>query len=199
MPFVALAKPMGHDGPTERISIWEYRNPRSDLIGFDLTCPLCGERMSVRQPFGVVAHFWHPDGCVGGEGESLEHEIGKNEVRKYLYKSPDYKGASIDLEHWFADVRRRADVYVKRADGSAEVHEIQLSATTPGELKERTDDYSRSGISNIIWWLGGNADNEINRSWCKSYLGYVGSITSVIRTETATVYDSETRVGETEF
>ncbi len=176
MPFIALASPKGNPNKKERVAIYNYKNPRSELSSdkYDLTCPLCGERMSVRQQAGVVAHFWHPEGCTGAsEGESIEHEIGKDAIRDYLQKSPLYKGAQIDFEHWFPDVRRRADVYVKLADGGIEVHEIQLAAITPDELEKRTRDYFLAGVNDVHWWLGGNANNERNQKWCKDFFGYV--------------------------
>lgn len=173
MPFIALATKKGEPDSKVRIAIYNYKNPRSELAGYELTCPLCGERMSVRQPNGVVAHFWHPEGCIGGEGESLEHEIGKDAIRSFLQSTETYRGATVDFEHWFADVRRRADVYVQLPDGGVEVHEMQLSPITPEELKKRTDDYFSVGVNDVHWWLGGNADNDRNRKWCRDYLGYV--------------------------
>jgi len=175
MPFVAIASPKGQPDKKQRVAIYNYKNPRAELSSdkYDLTCPLCGERMSVRQPIGVVAHFWHPEGCVGGEGESIEHEVGKDAIRNFLLKAEPYKGANIDFEYWLADVRRRADVYVRLPDGGVEVHEMQLAPITPDELKERTNDYFSAGVNDVHWWLGGNADNDRNRQWCRDNLGYV--------------------------
>jgi competence CoiA-like predicted nuclease len=87
--------------------------------------------------------------------------------------SEEYRGAAIDFEYWFPDIRRRADVYVKLPDGGAEVHEIQLAKITPEELKKRTDDYFQAGVNDVHWWLGGDADNDRNRQWCRDNLGYV--------------------------
>lgn len=176
MPFVAIASPKGQPDNKQRVAIYNFRNPRAELSSdkYDLVCPLCGERMSVRQPNGVVAHFWHPDGCIGGgEGESIEHEVGKDAIRNFLLTAEQYNGAEVDFEHWFADVRRRADVYVKLPDGGIEVHEMQLAQITPEELQKRTNDYFAAGVNDVHWWLGGNADNERNRKWCRDALGYV--------------------------
>jgi competence CoiA-like predicted nuclease len=173
-----LASPKGQPEQKQRVAIYNFKNPRSELSSdkYDLTCPLCGERMSVRQGDINVPHFWHPEGCIGGEGgegETLEHVIGKDALRHMIETSEEYRGAAIDFEYWFPDIRRRADVYVKLPDGGAEVHEIQLAKITPEELKKRTDDYFQAGVNDVHWWLGGDADNDRNRQWCRDNLGYV--------------------------
>lgn len=175
MPFVAIASPKGQPDKKQRVAIYNYKNPRAELSSdkYELTCPLCGERMSVRQQRGVVAHFWHPEGCVGGEGESIEHEMGKDAIREYLLMAEEYRGAEIDFEYWFSDVRRRADVYVRLPDGGIEVHEMQLAPISPDELKQRTDDYFSAGVNDVHWYLGGKANNDSNKQWCKVYLSHI--------------------------
>lgn len=174
MPFVAIASPKGQPDKKQRVVIYSFKNPRAELSGYDLACPLCGACMSVRQGDINIPHFWHPEGCTGGgEGESLEHEVGKDAIYHFLLKSEQYKGANIDFEHWFDSVRRRADVFVKLPDGGSEVHEMQLAYITPEELQARTNDYFRSGVNDVHWWLGGKANNDRNKQWCKDNLGYI--------------------------
>lgn len=175
MPFAAIATPKNGQGQEHRVAIYQYKNPRADLAEYDLTCPLCGAAMTVRQGDINVPHFWHPDGCSGsgGEGESLEHEVGKDAIYHFLLKAEQYKGAHIDFEHWFDSVRRRADVFVKLADGGSEVHEMQLAYITTEELRDRTNDYFRAGVNDVHWWLGGKANNDRNKQWCKDNLGYI--------------------------
>jgi competence CoiA-like predicted nuclease len=88
----------------------------------------------------------------------------------------EYRGARIFKEFWLANVERRADICVIFPDGCTEIHEVQLARTTVDSLEERTNDYLRAGASDIVWWFGGQADNQNNKVWAKGKLGGYGEL-----------------------
>lgn len=154
----------------ELVYIYEYENPRKELVKDDLECHLCGGEIIIKAGLVRIKHFSHkpnsPCGCdYERQPESYEHlffkrllstEIG-NEFSEYL-------GVKPRLEYPIHEVRRIADIVFEFPSGWLVAHEIQLSHITIEDLEKRTNDYRNAGVD-IIWWLGNRADTELNRKW----------------------------------
>jgi competence CoiA-like predicted nuclease len=180
MPFIAVRK-----ATSERIDITQIRFPKAELKRGEIVCQICGADLIIRdrhfrKGVPIRSHFAHLGNCNGqfeAHPESLEHLVGKVFVKEYLERlyEPVHQGYQIyfeaQIEMQWRPKGRIADILVDWPDnGWKEIHEIQLASITPGELQERTDDYARAGCS-VTWWLGGRADNKVNREWCLSQFG----------------------------
>lgn len=170
MPFVALDK-----STKERIDITKIENPRSILKSGEVICQLCESPMIVKAGLIVRPHFAHYAQCESDyehHPESPEHLLGKELISNSLKAHfPDYADADIQLEVKIPEVKRVADIMVTFQNGWQQAHEIQLAAITVENLQKRTEDYHRAGVD-IVWYLGGNADTETNRTWCTNYFGF---------------------------
>lgn len=93
---------------------------------------------------------------------------------RVLASRPEYRFSRIIEEYHFKSINRIADVLVVHSNKDGEVHEAQLARISPQELEERTLAYRSANIVDVVWWLGGDADNEVNREWCQQYLGSFG-------------------------
>jgi competence CoiA-like predicted nuclease len=180
MPLTAEARPKGSDVEYRIVDITRYETPRITLADQELRCPECKYPMHVYQSMIRITHFKHNPGstrdCALSQGEGNEHMCAKQAIAEKLATLRGYEGTRILKEFWLADVERRADICVIYPDGNTEVHEIQLAKTTIDSLEERTNDYRRAGVGDIIWWFGGQADNQNNRVWAKDKLGGYGEL-----------------------
>lgn len=180
MPLTAEARPKGSDVEYRIVDITRYETPRIDLVNLELRCPECKHSMHVYQSMIRITHFKHNPGgirdCALSAGEGNDHLCAKMAISEKLATVRGYAGAQIVKEYWLGNVQRRADICVIYPDGGTEVHEIQLAKTTVDSLEERTNDYLRAGVSDIIWWFGGQADNQNNRVWAKDKLGGFGEL-----------------------
>lgn len=181
MPLTAEARPKGSDVDYKTVDITRYDSPRLELADQELRCPECKSPMHVYQSLIRITHFKHNPGsdnrdCAMAAGEGNDHLCAKVAIAERLVDLRGYEGAQVLKEHWLANVERRADIFVLHNDGGTEVHEIQLARTTIDSLEERTNDYLRAGVREIIWWFGGQADNGNNRAWAKEKLGGYGEL-----------------------
>jgi competence CoiA-like predicted nuclease len=176
MPFVALDKTTG-----KRIDITEIEEPRKVLRSGDCLCQDCEQPLIVKVGFmrlghSVSPHFAHyaDRECTlkyKSHPETLEHREGKRYLAKYLRETyKEYTDSDIEKEVPIPEIMRKADLLVTLPMGWRIAHEIQLAAISIDELEERTNDYSRAGID-VVWWLGGKADNYQNRDWCIKNFG----------------------------
>jgi hypothetical protein len=118
-----------------------------------------------------VAHFAHlpsaqSEGCEYGRGESQEHLAAKSAIANYISGFAFYAGATVHIEYKLIipdgyKPTRRADVVAIMPTGDIHIHEAQLSRITTETLRERTSDY-RQVSAEVVWWLGGNAENSDN-------------------------------------
>ena len=177
MPLVAEARVKDSDAEYALVDISEYAQPKDDLSGLEFRCPECKSAMHIRHTMLVMAHFAHNPGqdreCSLSEhgGETILHLTAKIRLHEELRELPLYRGAKFRKEHWLPEVKRRADLFVEFADGSFEVHEIQLASTTNEELEARTNDYRLAGADEVIWWFGKSADTQAHRAWAKEKIG----------------------------
>jgi len=180
MPLTAEARPKGSSVDYKTVDITRYDSPRIELANHELRCPECKHTMHVYQSLIKMTHFAHNPGfdrdCTLSMGEGNEHMYAKQAIAEKLASMRGYEGARVLKEYWLGDVARRADICVVYPDGNTEVHEIQLAKTTIDSLEERTNDYRRAGVGDIIWWFGGQADNQNNRVWAKDKLGGYGEL-----------------------
>lgn len=182
MPLTAEVRHKGSDSAYHLVDITHYDSPRLELGEYELRCPECKQPMHVYQSLIRMTHFKHNPGsdsrdCALAAGEGNEHMYAKKAVADKLGALRGYEGARVLKEHWLANVERRADIFVCHSDGDTEVHEIQLARTTIDSLEERTNDYLRAGVTEVVWWFGGQADNDNNRSWAREKLGGYGELT----------------------
>lgn len=195
MPFVAMVQSKLKNGRSDEspklVSVRRMLDPRMELKGSLITCQVCGAEMYIRFSILQRAHFVHKRDaerqCIYDEygGESPQHRAAKSAIIDNLQSRHEYKGASIREEVYLKDVNRIADVMVIHVDGCSEVHEAQLASCDYSEIDKRTKDYMAAGVGEVIWWLGGEANSEPNREWCRKNYGYVA--TMEIETEYHTV------------
>ncbi len=170
MPFVAKHRETG-----DRVDITQISNPRAVLEKGAYICQLCEGDFVIKAGLIKAAHFSHKVVCSSDwkvHSESIEHLTAKREIIEYLRSRPDYsaKGVSIELEVPIPEIMRQADILATWPTGWRVAHEIQLSAITIGELRERTGDYKELGIE-VFWWLGHQAKTDTNIDWCLTNCG----------------------------
>ena len=99
--------------------------------------------------------------------ESIRHQEGKREVKKYCEEMFASYNSQIEYEYvvklptgkW-----RIIDVAVIHPNGIIDAHEVQLCRITPDQLEERSHDYRTQNI-NSYWYFGGNANTSENIEW----------------------------------
>lgn len=163
MSFVALRK-----DTRERVDITHYPSPKKEALKhYVLLCQECDGVLHVREGDVRIAHFAHlPGAHCEAAGESQEHKNGKLYLRDHLADIfPDYAKAVFDFEYRVPGVDRIIDLLVTLPDGRKVAHEVQLASITTKQLRERTDDYVKAGIS-TVWWLSGSAYTMTNVQWC---------------------------------
>lgn len=178
MPLVAMNQ------KNERVELWRYSTETMLLMrdklkaGAKAFCPECGGEMTIKaiKSRHYIPHFAHlqsaqSDGCEYGRGESQEHLAAKSAIAEYISGFDFYAGASIHIEYRLVipdghKPTRRADVVAIMPNGDIHVHEAQLSAINISTLRERTSD-CRQVSSEVVWWLGGKAENLENEHEAK--------------------------------
>lgn len=182
MPFVAMVQMLDKDGrdkdKPKRVNIRGSANPKEEYKGSRIFCQACGGDMFIRHSVLRRPHFVHnsvQDCAYGhGDGQSEKHYAAKDAIMRVLASRPEYRFSRIIEEYHFKSINRIADVLVVHSNKDGEVHEAQLARISPQELEERTLAYRSANIVDVVWWLGGDADNEVNREWCQQYLGSFG-------------------------
>lgn len=182
MALVAMYREEGGQGDFKRCDITTLSDPRVFKVGKEIVCQACGDPMYVRHSILQKPHFAHNPrsenrSCAYyAKGETDTHRAGKVSVVELLKRRPEYKNAVFHYEYYIKSVNRIADILCVRPDKTFEVHEIQLAPISSAELQERTDDYKKSGVQEVFWWLGREANIESNRRWCEEYLGYIATL-----------------------
>lgn len=165
MPLTAY-----YEQKDEVISVLDVENPKSVLQVDSLRCPACGEDLFIRSPSSRITHFCHYPGS-GQEcdlrGESVRHSVAKVRVARLLRE--DGEATETWLERNLTKTGRRPDVLAKYQGGQLVAHEVQLSRTSPDELRERTSDFWENGID-VHWWFGPKI-SESTRDWAMQNLG----------------------------
>lgn len=178
MPFI------GHDTENNRrVNILDYDSPRESFKRGQIICRYCKEEMVIRgnsHSSVPKIHFMHLSNECKSEykhhPESPEHLYFKELLAKDLAKDlKEYQSAKVEIECPVDSIKRIIDVAFIFPNGWVVAHEVQLSAITPEELEERTNDYRHAGID-VSWWLGKKADTSKNRQWCYENLGECYSI-----------------------
>ncbi|NAW70451.1 hypothetical protein D8T65_19320 [Vibrio vulnificus] len=173
MPFI------GHDTVNDkRVNILNYEDPRAIFKRGQIVCRYCKEELVIRGNSRISVpkiHFMHLSNECKGEykhhPESPEHLFFKELLSRDLAKDLDeYSNARVELECPVESIKRIIDVAFIFPNGWVVAHEVQLSAITPNELEERTNDYRKAGID-VTWWLGKQANTPKNRQWCYEKLG----------------------------
>jgi len=165
MGFVAKNKNTG-----KHINIFDYKNPRKELIRSDLECHLCGGELIIKAGLERVKHFSHkpdsPCSCdYDRHPESYEHLFFKKLLAEKLGSEfQEYLGIPPRLEYPIREVKRVADIVFEFPNGWLIAHEIQLSSITIEDLEDRTNDYRNAGVD-VVWWLGKSANTRTNRQW----------------------------------
>lgn len=154
----------------ELVNIFEYENPRKELVKEDLECHLCGRDLIIKAGLIRIKHFAHkPDSpCTcdySRHRESYEHLFFKKLLSEKLGgEFSEYLDVKPKLEYPIHEVNRIADIVFEFPNGWLVAHEIQLSSITIEDLEKRTNDYRNAGVD-VVWWLGKSADTENNREW----------------------------------
>ena len=165
MPFVAI-NPSGG-----RVCTLDHDDLREQYKPGDLTCPLCQGIFTYKHGTHIRPHFAHKSTCTTDYAfhpESMQHLFSKASIRERLIRSNP--NATVDLEVPFPDIMHVADILLT-LNGWREVHEIQFSAITEGEIEQRTLDYESIGIT-VHWWLGGAAyQSKPLRNWSINRFG----------------------------
>lgn len=147
----------------------------------ELLCPFCDHpvipvRDYFRMGVGVQGYTRHAD--IDGHyeteyryhPESPEHRTAKAYLATNATELLGLSVAAHRYEVRMPEIKRIADVLIELDNGDCIVVEAQLSATTPEELEERTNDYTRLGYS-VCWALGKDANKDYNYRWCLSQTG----------------------------
>lgn len=176
MPLTAIDVSTG-----DQIVICEdFDRARHAHLNGGLACPYCDTpivpvREHMRMGDWVTAYVRHraTDPCTTDyryHTESPEHLAAKYYIGRTAAKEFGYKDATCVYELRMPEIKRIADVCFILPNGSHMVHEAQLSATSPDELEERTNDYQSLGYG-IIWHFGKAANTEVNKRWAFRRLG----------------------------
>ena len=149
----------------------------------ELVCPICEQPLIPVRDFlrlstdtSVNAYARHKE--IRGHyetnyryhTESTEHFAAKKYLAANVGELFGLKVVAHRYEVRMSDVMRIADVVLELDGGDVLIVEAQLSATTPEELEERTNDYERLGYT-VLWGLGKDAYKDYNYRWCLSRSG----------------------------
>jgi competence protein CoiA len=181
LPFIATHKETG-----ERVNILHYKNPRSEFCKGDLMCVYCGEDFYIRgsEFSNYRTHFVHSskeecDYLLNYHPESPEHLFFKEHLFNHLsIEFEEYTTCTMALEYRISVAGKHgriADVAVLFPNGWIVCHEIQLAPISIEELNHRTEDYRDAG-ADVVWWFGGKADTQTNRSWAQENIGSAFSL-----------------------
>jgi hypothetical protein len=118
----------------------------------------------LRNPENRIVHFYHPKadndrGCPNHNPETDHHKQAKMKVLR------DLQIAGLAQTVWceydeeikrisISGIKRHPDLLAMMPNGALVVHEVQVSAITPEELKQRTEDYRACpNVAQVIWYL----------------------------------------------
>ncbi|HJA72656.1 MAG TPA: competence protein CoiA [Candidatus Limosilactobacillus faecipullorum] len=111
-------------------------------------CPDCGQLVRICRGKAKQAYFAHQNNRQHGQGETNEHQVGKAQMLKWAQS----RGWQVDLEHYYPQIKQRADLLLKRSNLQV-VIEFQCSNLGLKRLVERNRGYAQIGIK-PIWILG---------------------------------------------
>jgi len=184
MPLTAVA--IYEDGKRYVVDITLLPSPKAKLSDVKIVCRECGCDMFIRQSLAVRPHFVHNTRSGGTKkcsmsdgGESETHRTCKVAVRDFLRKQTIYQGCKFDFERPLGE-DRRCDLHVEFPDGFCEVHEVQVSPVSLDNIKERSLDYERMGLS-VFWWLAERVATEDVKQWLFDRYGQFGNLETRIQ------------------
>lgn len=125
----------------------------------ELCCVCCGEPVVLAWGEVVIPHFRHrrESSCLMAKMPSLEtpeHIRGKERLYQlacHLFPQARW----VEMERFFPDINRVADVAVEDENGSVYAFEYQRSNIRLDEIAKRRRDYRRIGVKDL-WFLGEN-------------------------------------------
>ncbi|MCR2820985.1 competence protein CoiA [Lederbergia panacisoli] len=124
-------------------------------------CPQCHEPLILKAGEIRIPHFSHRKHSLcttsQSEPESIQHLQGK----KYLYNFLTQQGLSVTIEHYFPDIKQRADLFVQTYSHSYAI-EYQCSPLARSLLEERTKGYKSIGIV-PLWIMGGKPYQKMQK------------------------------------
>jgi len=155
------------------------KHPRETLLSPfpDIDVPVFA-----RFGFNKVPHFVHKSAFNESDSQfschpfSTEHEIGKLLLGRYAQAH-----IKEDVQYEVPIGNRIVDVFVGQNDSRIAI-EVQLSPITTDTLQQRTQDLWHCGVD-VVWVLGGKADNEQNREWCVKNTGSYISLSFTLMEE----------------
>ncbi|MGP4041163.1 competence protein CoiA [Gracilibacillus sp. D59] len=136
----------------ELVPIWKMnRDEIKQKRKQQFFCPACKEPLMIKAGLKNTPHFAHysKSNCALS-GEGSYHENGKKDI--YLWLSD--QGYQVQLEHYFPDIKQRADVFLEMKKKRIAI-EYQCAAITIQEICRRTEGYRSIGVI-PIWILGAN-------------------------------------------
>ncbi|MBH9581534.1 competence protein CoiA [Staphylococcus felis] len=107
-------------------------------------CPICKEKVILRQGQHKIAHFAHQKDCTSHfkyQSESFEHL----QYKMHLYQQFLKQGYSVRVEEWIPYIQQVPDIIV----GQTAI-EVQLSSISPNQLQNRTNGLIKAGYD-VIW------------------------------------------------
>ncbi len=157
MMFVAL------DENNRRITLTSHQQARQ-LAGGRFHCPLCQQRVFIKNGVVLPAHFAHRQRPIGeGEPESAEHLAGKSWLATWLRQHE----RPATLEYYDAAIRQRADILIHQQP--PKVLEFQASPLSIPDLKKRTTMYHRRGWQ-VGWILGRRYHDSQGKRQARKFL-----------------------------
>ncbi|BAC13171.1 competence protein CoiA [Oceanobacillus iheyensis] len=149
-------------------SIILFREPERNIILWKqykeaFYCPTCHSKVIIRSGSKVIPHFSHlpHSNCRLGNGEGMYHEMGKYELYQWLSN----QNIEVDLEVYFPQINRRADLVIKVLNKII-IIEFQCTKISAEEIAERTSAYNQINL-HVIWIVGMNHFNRLGSNQIK--------------------------------
>lgn len=104
----------------------------------------------------VRTHFAHPPGqapAAGHHPESVWHLNAKHTLARWAHTQSAV--ATVHIEQWTPQRKRRADVMVTLTDGTRLALEAQKELLTDGRFQARHRDYAAQSIHDVWFWRPG--------------------------------------------
>ncbi|QGH35618.1 hypothetical protein GI584_16880 [Gracilibacillus salitolerans] len=133
--------------PIWKMNLDEIKQKRKERF----FCPACREPLMIKAGLKNTPHFAHhrKSNCnLSGEGSY--HENGKKDIYLWLVA----QGYQVTLEHYFADIKQRADIFLEMKKKRIAI-EYQCARISIQEMCRRTQGYRSIGVI-PIWILGAN-------------------------------------------
>lgn len=151
----------------------------------DYYCPHCYgstgnlEIVRLRNPEKRIAHFYHPKtdsdrGCPNFSPESEKHKQAKIKILRDLQVAGFAESVWCEYDEEvrrisLPGIKRHPDLLAMMPNGALVVHEVQISAITPDELKQRTEDYRACpNVAQVVWYLASAPYTRENRMLLRS-------------------------------